>query len=360
VNALGARSHARCMRRWRAEMPFALALIASALLHVAALVGPNWSLPGLDEADNAPTLDAVLVKTPPAVTALPSPTPPPPAKKPVREKPRTVPVASTNAVSPAPTFVPEAPVVVAEAAAAPTPEITPVAAPVVTPAPVVKPALIALPAKGRVRYAITRGEGGFVVGQAVHTWEQDGFAYTLRSVTETTGIAALFKPARVVQESRGEVTAAGLVPTEFRHERVGGLDTASFDWARQLVRYAGREDPVSSGTQDMLSMYYQAVMLLPQQGASGRLEMAIATGRKLDRYRFDVLGEVTLTTSLGEKRATHLRTKSGSDTIELWIAADVPGLPLKIRFIDRKGEIFDQLAEELSMGSSAGKLGEKP
>ena len=348
------------MRRWHAEMPFALALIASAMLHVAALVGPDWSLPGLDEADSAPTLDAVLVKAPPAVT------PPPqlvPAAKPAREKPRTTPVAATNAVSPAPTFTPEAPVAVEEQASAPIPEITPVAAPAVAPAPVAKAVSIALPAKGRVRYAITRGEGGFVVGQAVHTWEQDGFAYTMRSVTETTGIAALFKPARVVQESRGEVTAAGLVPKEFRHERMGGLDTASFDWARQIVRYAGREDAVSAGTQDMLSMYYQAVLLLPKRVASSSpsgLEMAIATGRKLDRYRFDVVGEVALTTSLGEKRTTHLRTKSGSDTIELWIAADVPGLPLKIRFIDRKGEIFDQLAEEFSVGSTAGKLAEKP
>jgi hypothetical protein len=42
-----------------------------------------------------------------------------------------------------------------------------------------------------------------------------------------------------------------------------------------------------------------------------------------------------------------LRTRSGNDTIELWIAADMRGLPLKIRFTDRKGEIFDQLAQDI-------------
>jgi hypothetical protein len=207
-----------------------------------------------------------------------------------------------------------------------------------------------LPGKGRVRYTITRGEGGFVVGQATHTWEHDGLTYKLQSVTETTGLAAVFKPARVVQSSQGEVTAEGLKPREFRHERVNGLDTANFDWTRRVVAYAGREDSVAVGAQDMLSMYYQLVLLAPKGGA---LELPIATGRKLENYRFEVLGEETVALPSGERRAVRLRTRSGNDTIELWLGvgkdADTRGLPLKIRFIDRKGEIFDQLAEDTDL-----------
>ena len=212
------------------------------------------------------------------------------------------------------------------------------------------PGSIALPGKGRVRYAITRGEGGFVVGQAVHTWEHDGLAYKLQSVTETTGLAALFKPARVLQSSQGEVTAEGLKPREFRHERVGGLDTASFDWVRRVVTYGGREEGVAAGAQDMLSMYYQLVLLAPKSGA---LDIPIATGRKLENYRFETLGEEVVALPAGERRAMRLRTRSGGDTIELWLAvgkdAEMRGLPLKIRFTDRKGEIFDQLAEDIDI-----------
>ena len=94
-------------------------------------------------------------------------------------------------------------------------------------------------------------------------------------------------------------------------------------------------------------MYYQLVLLSPLQG---QVEMPIATGRKLETYRFEVLGEETLTLPSGERRGLHVRTRSGSDTIELWLrtgeAAAARGLPLKIRFIDRKGEIFDQIADE--------------
>jgi hypothetical protein len=197
-----------------------------------------------------------------------------------------------------------------------------------------------------VRYVITRGEGGFVVGQTVHTWEHDGVTYKLQSVTETTGLAALFKPARVVLSSRGEVTAQGLRPREFRHERVSGLDTASFDWTRGVVAYAGREDSVVAGTQDMLSMYYQLVLLAPKRGV---VTMPIATGRKLESYRFDVVGEEVMRLPSGERRTVHLRTRSGNDTIELWIAPEMRGLPLKIRFTDREGEIFDQLAQDMDI-----------
>lgn len=322
-------------------MPFALALAASALIHVAALLGPGWTLPGTNEPEPPPTIDAVLAKPVPRPEA---PAAPKPLPKPAIDRPRPPPVLAAAAES-----VPvSAPTVSAAGAAAP------VAAPVPAPAPAVAvaepappvPVRIGLPGKGRVRYVITRGEGGFVVGQAVHTWEHDGLAYRLQSVTETTGLAALFKPARVLQASRGEVATEGLRPLEFRHERVGGLDTAAFDWGRRVVAYAGREDGVAVGAQDMLSMYYQLVLLAPREGI---VELPIATGRKLENYRFEVLGEEAVALRSGERRATHLRTRSGNDTIELWIAADVRGLPLKIRFTDRKGEIFDQLADEIDI-----------
>jgi hypothetical protein len=319
-------------------MPIVLALMASALLHAAALMGPGWVLPGTNEPEPPATIDAVLAR--PAAPPEPAPAARP-APRPAAEKPRPQPVATAaHAVA--------APAVSAAAPAAPMPPPAPAAA---APAPPVEPApptpvRIAMPNKGRLRYAITRGEGGFVVGQSVHTWEQDGFTYKLQSVTETTGLAAVFKPARVVMSSRGEVSAEGLRPLEFRHERVGGVDTALFDWSRRIVTYAGREDAVAAGAQDMLSMYYQLVLLAPKDGA---LDMPIATGRKLENYRFEVVGEEAVALPAGQRRALRLKTRSGSDTIELWIAPDMRGLPLKIRFTDRKGEIFDQLAEEIDI-----------
>lgn len=327
-------------------MPIVLALVASALIHVAALLGPGWDLPGLNDADAPPAIDAVLAKPVARAEAVPVSRP---APKPLVDKPRlqrmaaapesAAAVTSPNraAPSPAPVETPPAPSA-GDIAAGPAEGMTPAPTPV--------PVRIPLPAKGRVRYVITRGEGGFVVGQNLHTWEHDGLTYRLQSVAETTGLAAIFKPARVVQSSQGEVTTEGLKPHEFRHERVGGLDTASFDWTRGVVAYAGREESVAAGTQDMLSMYYQLVLLAPK---SGVLDVPIATGRKLESFRIEVVGEEAVALPAGERRAMHFRIRSGNDSIDLWIAPDMRGLPLKIRFTDRKGEIFDQLAEDIDI-----------
>lgn len=336
-------------------MTFALALVASALIHLAALMNPAWELPDLDSADTAPPLDAVIAPPPAprprvaAAYASPHPrhaprpraaTPaaapePPPATVAAATEPN--PATEEAAVLPAPTFEPLAPA--APAAAAPAAAAVP----------------IALPNKGRMRFVITRGENGLIVGQSVNTWEHDSINYTLKSVTETTGLAAIFKPARVVQESHGEVTSAGLRPLEFRNERKGGTDAAQFDWTSHVVSYAGRADPLTEGTQDMLSMYYQLVLLVAQANPASApelpLELSIATGRKLERYRFELVGEESLIYQGTAYRTLHLQTQSGGDIIELWVAHGMPGMPLKIRFTDRKGEIFDQLAEDISSGS---------
>lgn len=321
-------------------MPLLFAFIASVGLHAAALLGPGWGLPlSQDPEPPSTTIEAVIARPAPRPeTALVS-APQKPAPKPrvAAASPVTAPeILSTPAPAPTTPEPPAAPEPVAAAAEPPA---------AVPPAPT--PAKTALPGRGRARFLVTRGEGGFVIGQAIYTWEHDGFRYRLRNLIETTGLAALFRPVQSLASSEGEVTAEGLRPLQFRQERVGGIDVASFDWPGRSISYGGRRDPLADGTQDLLSMYFQLVLLTPTQGT---VDMPIATGRKLETYRFEVLGEEALALAGGERRAIHLRAKGGGDTIEIWMAAgdgsNARGMPLKIRFIDRKGELFDQITDE--------------
>jgi hypothetical protein len=203
------------------------------------------------------------------------------------------------------------------------------------------PQAITLPTKGRISYDLMRGDQGFIIGQSVQEWEHDGLHYQASGVTQTTGLAAWIKSVRVLQSSRGRISAAGLQPEEFRHEKVKGTDTAAFDWERKLLSYDGKEVALPPGTQDMLSLYYQASLTAV---ADQVLELPIATGRKLERYRFEPKGEERLTVSQKEWLTWRYAARSGGDLIEIWIAPDLRGLPLKIRFVDRKGELFDQIA----------------
>lgn len=335
-------------------MPLVLALLASTLLHVAAVIAPGWALPEAFEADPPPTINAVLAKPPasPEIAPAAKPAPKPPVSRP-RPPAAAQPAVAAATSSELPPDAPAAAPVAEPALAVPP---APTAGDTVAGAAADKtiepaapaPANTSLPGKGRMRYVITRGEGGFIIGQAVHSWDHDGFTYRLKSMTETIGLAAVFRPNQIFQSSEGEVTAAGLRPREFRHERSAGTDTASFDWSRRVVTGDGRQDILADGTQDLLSMYYQLVLLAPR---SGTVEMPIATGRKLSTYRFEVLGEETLSFPAGERRTVRIKTRSGNDTIEMWLPIGegdrARGMPLKIRIIDRKGEIYDQIADDL-------------
>lgn len=331
------------------------ALLFSLLLHLTMLGAPGWMLPTLD-TETPQQIEAHL--STPDVRK----TPPPSA--------RPSPVMRKQKSSPAPVATQASSVEQGadQPAASPPPPQAQAQAPDTTePKPaVVAPEVLAtpespLPRHGHIRFAITRGDQGFVIGQSLHRWSHDGKTYVLNNVTETTGLAAVFKPVQVTQASVGDITEEGLRPREFRTGKNGiAGDTARFDWTPMtLALSAGnpREVALKPGAQDMLSMFYQLSAKYPWVPRD-RNEVMVATGRKFERYAFEVLREEMLPTRLGALRTLHLRTAAGVEAIDIWSALDLRDLPVKIRYTDREGESFDQIAEEIEfdgMPSPSGK-----
>lgn len=312
-----------------------VALAGSLLIHGAALFGTDIELFG--GGQELPALQAELQPPPP-----PPATPAPVAKPPARPKP--VP-------RPPPPAVPEQ-VVPSTVDAAPDhadpPELPPeVASPPPVPPPPVTPAL---PANGVIRFAIIKESLGFQVGRAEHRWEfTDDGRYRLVATTETSGLAALFRPVRMRLESRGRLVAGGLQPETFRSVKDdrGDGEGADFDWPAQQIRLTrdGKARPLAPGAQDILSLNYQLAYL-------GRLaegtSLGVATARKYQRHALDALGEEEIEVPAGRFRTLHLRALSDSTT-EIWIALDHHHLPVKIRFTDKKGESFEQVATDLGL-----------
>jgi hypothetical protein len=96
-----------------------------------------------------------------------------------------------------------------------------------------------LPARGLIRYRVDRGDQGFQIGFSIHEWEVVDGAYRITAVSETTGLVAFFKPLRIEVESRGRLTAAGLVPEHFMTRREGRAtgESAEFDWENAAVAH---------------------------------------------------------------------------------------------------------------------------
>lgn len=319
-------------------LAFIAALAASLGIHVAALFGPDVELFG--GADEPVTLRAEL---------QPPPAPPkPPAESRPAAKPRPKPAKAAPLTSAQP--APEAPAVAPPAEQnsdfeqknEPT-----VASP---PSEPPEPAKPLLPASGTIRYAIFMGTRGFQIGRAEHTWEftEDG-RYRLTGMTETVGLAALLKSIRFENESSGRLVAGGLQPEIYRTRKNGqdANENADFDWTAAAV-HLSRGDKTQSivpGTQDILSLNYQLAYLpRPEAGAS----VGVVTGKKYGRYALDSLGEETLDLKAGRFRTLHLRAM-GNDVTEIWIALDHHRLPVKIRFTDKKGDVYEQVATEIGM-----------
>ncbi len=365
-------------------MPFAIALIASAVVHVAALISPGWDLPSISQEEPREYINAVLKPAEPSISATAQATAPsaeapsmqntspkPPRKKTPSHRTRhRAPVKTPDATamllpSDSPSAEISAETSVETSAETPNPEntSTDMEDSAVSPAPTFskttdQPASTAptlpfnLPPQGRIRFNVTRGERGFIVGQSINTWQHDGIHYHFKAVTETTGLAALFKTAQAIQESQGDITPTGLKPNNFSSQRKGKKEIATLDWTNHQITFAEQTVPVTDGTQDMLSLYYQLSLMVASNQSMDAIELMIATGRKLERYRFELIGTDNLTVLGAEHQAQHLRTKTRNDTIDLWIAKTVPGLPLKIRFIDNKGEVFEQVIDEISVSQA--------
>lgn len=322
------------------------ALALSLLMHILIVGSPGWRLPFLDEPAAGGVLEAHLAPQPAPVQPQPAPAMRTPAPAPAPQ-----PKARPRPPQSSPLPLPEAP---PATAAAPLPEPAPdiEAAPAAAVAPQTG---TSWPRQGRIRFVVMRGEGeqGMQIGESTHTWQHDGGRYALQAVTETSGLVALFRALRIVQSSEGAIGAEGLVPHAFAVERQGRLaEGVRFDWAsgRATLMRGGqprREVTVAPGAQDVLSQIYQIGLA----GVAARLEMMIATGKNYGRYAYEAVGDEMLATPFGALRTWHVRTPAlpGEQAMEVWLAQDHGNLPVRIRFVDRAGEVYDQNAVEFEI-----------
>ena len=347
-------------------MPVALrwAFAFSLLIHAGVLF---WLEPGLD-AESPPLILTAELRPMPKVDATPAraavhqaePEAVAPTPRPKRVAKRTPPHQPAAAVRPASpeAVAPAMTTPLADAAGTAAPDNPPreasrdVASEVPTepmvPMPTTEAAIRDFPAQGRIVYRVDRGDAGFQIGISRQEWQIADGAYRLHSVSETVGLAWLVRSVKQEAESRGKMTAHGFVPESYAVLRNGRetSEKAIFDWENRGVE-VGKRGRVSlePGAQDFLTFAYQLGFADPS--ASGT-SMPIATGKKYGVYRLENLGDEEIAIPLGKLRTAHFRV-AGIDA-ELWLAYEYSLLPVKIRFIDNKGDTYVQVATTIELG----------
>lgn len=210
-----------------------------------------------------------------------------------------------------------------------------------------------LPRRGRISYnAIFKG---FNAGSSELVWDAAGQSYKVDSRTAPEGVARWVSPLEsMVFQSIGKLTDEGLAPQRFtsREVRRGVKDEAEaqFDWQSQQIQFsrlvgdnASRSNAaLANSSQDIMSMMLQLSLSPP---AAGRVVIPVTNGKNFENRELDVLPEVTIDTPIGPLRVLPVkeRQRPGSESREIYLAAEYRYLPVRIRFMGRDGSLDGEL-----------------
>jgi hypothetical protein len=315
----------------------ALAFAASLIAHLVATLWPV-QLAAIPEP--LPPLAATITELPPPPAPViahakpkhkPRPAPAPPLLTAPPAEASTAAVIATGdpleppAVAPAPETV---------AAPEPTEETLPVAAADQAPAR-------ELPPRIDLVYHGFLGTRGFFIGDAVYRLEHAANRYSITTVGEARGLAALFFRGQGRLTSTGTLTRAGLQPNLYTAERTSDnrQEAATFDWETGIVllndnKTAALETP----TLDPLAVLWQFYFAPPDQD---EVQFNIATTRRVYRYSFRRAATEKVALSFGEVEAQVWERASGdgSITAKVWLAPSLHNVMVKLRLSNDRGTV---------------------
>jgi hypothetical protein len=212
-------------------------------------------------------------------------------------------------------------------------------------------AFAAVPARVEITYAVFMGS--MKIGEGRDVFQHDGRTYRVVSESKTAGVAALLYRLNIRRESQGRVTRAGLRPRAFSEERNGKAKrSAAFDWERKQATLVDGDSsqtvPLPHNSWDSTSFGYNFAFVPPE---ASELAAHLTDGRRLREYRYAVLGREKLDTELGALETLHVKRLQGPEdkrAFDVWLAVDQHNMPVRIRYTEKDGTVFDSVATKIT------------
>jgi hypothetical protein len=209
---------------------------------------------------------------------------------------------------------------------------------------------VTLPRRVDIEFAVYLGS--MRIGEGRDHFEHDGKAYRITSASRTVGIAALYR-LNIVREVQGRVTPAGLRPESYSETRNGKLKrSVRFDWNQKQASLFNGESthsvPLPEDTWDTTSFGYNFPYFRRQ---TGELQINLTDGRKISPSRYALLGRARLETEIGTLETLHMKKVQDADdkrAFEVWLAVDRRFAPVRIRYTEKDGTVFDSLVTKLT------------
>jgi len=210
-----------------------------------------------------------------------------------------------------------------------------------------------VPQHVEIKYRVMMGS--VKIGEGHDVFEHDGKTYRVVSDTATTGLVALVYGLDIRRESRGSVTARGLRPDSYRETRDGKpRRSVRFDWEKKqadLEDGAHRQTvPLPDNTWDNTSFGYSFAFRPPVTAHTAVMALYLTDGRRMQSYRYTIVGKEKLDTDMGPIDTVHVRkVLEGDDRrgFDVWVAMEQHYLPVRIRYTEKDGTTFDSLVTQI-------------
>lgn len=327
------------------------------------------------KADGTQVVSMALIAEPPRPVSLPPPPelpvpkprlppPPPPTALPSSDTPQATAPASDAPEGPA---TPAPPAAGAPAVTAPPAAEVAATAPAPAPPPVVEQARhykTNAPASAQFDLHVDRrdADGTKWQGVAAMAWDNKGDSYQLKL---EVGLSMLITRINLlVLTSEGLIDGTGIVPVTATEKRKGRAQTAThFNRDGKAITFSASTAtaPWQEGAQDKASVPFQlaAIGRADVNQLAGNIDILVGEEKEATVFRFQLVGEEELDTTMGRLVTWHLRRppKPGtySSQLDIWLAPSMQWYPVQIRNTEASGALTTQTVTKISVNDATGK-----
>ena len=193
---------------------------------------------------------------------------------------------------------------------------------------------------------------GVTLGEAVHQVRMTKNTYSIIDVEKATGIVGLFTNS-ITRKSQGTIVNRQFRPTQYSETAKKKTRTAKMDWATKTATFSVEPDKVdtfSEGMVDRVTFPYQ-YYLAQKAPPAGLFKQEVADVKRVEDQQFKTVGKVTIDTPMGRMDTILVERAGDSKNMKMWLSPNHQYLPVRVMYIDKKENVFDQVIVEIVQGS---------
>ncbi|MBE9562582.1 MAG: DUF3108 domain-containing protein [Proteobacteria bacterium] len=194
---------------------------------------------------------------------------------------------------------------------------------------------------------------GLPVGEVTRTLRtQKNGKFEFKTMAKTTGLVAFFKSMTIEEKSIFTRIKNKIQPLEYFYRQTGKkarLKSVLFDWPQNIAinKFKGQTRRVALEKNVLDKLLYQVVLMEELQQGKRKLKYKVVSKGKLSTYIPKLLGTESIKTGVGKFKTLKYSKISNNRRTTLWCAAKLHYLPVQVEHVEKNGDVFKILLQEV-------------